>query len=42
MWDNTKRIMPFIGAKDYDQSRQFYREIGFTVGEEKKYCEVQV
>jgi len=42
MWDNAKRIMPFIGAKDYEQSRQFYKELGFTVGEGEKHCEVQV
>jgi len=27
---NVNSIRPFIGAKDFDQSRSFYQEIGFT------------
>ena len=42
MWDKSKRIMPFIGAKDYQESRRFYHELGFKVGEGEKYCEVKV
>lgn len=42
MWDKSKRIMPFIGAKDYQESRKFYSELGFDVGEGEKYCEVKV
>ncbi len=30
MKHNAKSIRPFIGAKDFDVSRQFYRELGFT------------
>ena len=26
---NAKSIRPFIGAKDYDTSRSFYRQLGF-------------
>lgn len=26
----TLSIRPFIGAKDYDQSQQFYKALGFT------------
>jgi len=26
---NAKSIRPFIGAKDYDLSRSFYRDLGF-------------
>ena len=26
----AKSIRPFIGAKDYDVSRNFYRDLGFT------------
>jgi len=36
MWEKSKRIMPFIGAKDYEESRRFYSELGFNVSEEKK------
>ena len=35
----SKSIRPFIGAKDYSQSRQFYRDLGFeeiTLGD--KMC----
>jgi len=42
MWDKSKRIMPFIGAKDYQESRRFYCELGFVVGEGEEYCEVKV
>ena len=42
MWDKSKRIMPFIGAKDYQESKIFYAELGFKVGEGEKYCEVKV
>ena len=42
MWKNTQRIMPFIGAKDFEQSKRFYTELGFHVGEGEKYCEVKV
>ena len=34
--------MPFIGAKDYQESRRFYSELGFEIGEGEKYCEVKV
>ena len=27
---NIKSIRPFIGAKDFDLSRSFYRDLGFT------------
>lgn len=30
MQHNAVSIRPFIGAKDYELSRSFYREIGFT------------
>ena len=30
MIPQVKSIRPFIGANDFDISRQFYREIGFT------------
>ena len=30
MEHNAKSIRPFIGAKNYEVSRQFYRDIGFT------------
>ncbi|MEO5776140.1 MAG: VOC family protein [Flavobacterium sp.] len=30
MKHNIKSIRPFIGAKDYDLSRSFYRDLGFT------------
>ena len=30
MEHKAKSIRPFIGAKDYELSRQFYRDIGFT------------
>ena len=42
MWEEAKRIMPFIGAKNYEESKAFYRELGFLVGEGDKYCEVSV
>ena len=42
MWKESKRIMSFIGAKDYQVSRRFYSELGFQVGEGEKYCEVKV
>jgi catechol 2,3-dioxygenase-like lactoylglutathione lyase family enzyme len=42
MWDKSKRIMPFIGAKDYQESRRFYSELGFDVCEGERYCEVKV
>ncbi len=29
MKHNAKSIRPFIGAKDYDVSRSFYRDLGF-------------
>lgn len=29
MEHKAKSIRPFIGAKDYDQSRAFYRDLGF-------------
>lgn len=29
MKHNTKSIRPFIGAKDYQLSRNFYRDLGF-------------
>ena len=34
--------MPFIGAKDCQQSRQSYGELGFEAGEREQYCEVMV
>jgi catechol 2,3-dioxygenase-like lactoylglutathione lyase family enzyme len=30
MEHKAKSIRPFIGAKDYEVSRQFYRDLGFT------------
>lgn len=27
---NVKSIRPFIGAKNFEQSRNFYRDLGFT------------
>jgi len=30
MQHNAKSIRPFIGAKDFDLSRSFYRDLGFT------------
>jgi hypothetical protein len=27
---NTKSIRPFIGANNYEQSRQFYKDLGFN------------
>lgn len=29
MKHNAKSIRPFIGAKDFEQSRNFYRDLGF-------------
>ena len=29
MVNNARSIRPFIGAKDFDESRKFYRELGF-------------
>lgn len=29
MEHNSKSIRPFIGAKDYEVSRQFYKDLGF-------------
>jgi hypothetical protein len=29
MTQRTKSIRPFIGAKDYELSRSFYRDLGF-------------
>lgn len=29
MQHNAKSIRPFIGAKDFEMSRQFYRDLGF-------------
>lgn len=29
MHPHTKSIRPFIGAQDYEQSRRFYRNLGF-------------
>ena len=37
-----KSIKPFIGAKNYQESRRFYKEIGFEVMDGEKYCEVKV
>ena len=30
MKHNAKSIRPFIGAKDFDLSRRFYRDLGFS------------
>ena len=30
MFSNTKSIRPFIGAKDFNLSRSFYTDLGFT------------
>ncbi len=37
-----KNIKPFIGAKNYQESRRFYEELGFEVMDGEKYCEVKV
>lgn len=29
MYDNAQSIRPFIGAKNYETSRRFYRDLGF-------------
>lgn len=29
MWEKAISIRPFIGAKDFDLSRQFYHDLGF-------------
>jgi hypothetical protein len=30
MEHNAKSLRPFIGSKNYNQSRQFYQDLGFT------------
>ena len=37
-----KDIKPFIGSKDYEESRRFYSELGFEVLDGSKYCEVKI
>jgi len=40
---NPKSIRTFIGAKDYQKSRQFYNELGFTEFEiDAKMCYFEV
>lgn len=41
-WDESKEIMPFIGALDYEISRKFYADIGFKVDTGEKHCRVKV
>ena len=30
MNDNARRLRPFLGAKDFENARAFYRELGFA------------
>jgi len=40
---SSKSIRAFIGAKDYDHSRQFYKDLGFLeIGISKDMCLFQV
>jgi catechol 2,3-dioxygenase-like lactoylglutathione lyase family enzyme len=44
MHHQIKSIRPFLGAKNFDVSRQFYRDLGFvevTLGESMSLFEVQ-